>query len=149
MTPARPFSRTLLVQARRDALSRLAAAFGVARDDIRWSEGAGDPGYLTARTPAMTVLPVAGDFSWYVEPELWGAEAEAFGETLRALSAPDLAIALPDETSGSPFAYLLYLDGTKRPVDIEEDAVTGETVVIGDTALRTRLRAIPEGPAGA
>lgn len=142
MTQPQLFFRSLMVQGPEDTLSRLAKAFGVAEGYVLEQDVEDAPDYLTHHLPALFYQRTNGDFSYFIEPMLWDISEADFVAKLKALSAKDLAIALPDETTDSPFKYRLYFDSETLDVEIDEDEVFDENFVISNAPLRKKLREI-------
>ncbi len=104
--------------------------------------------HLARRQSAVEGGALRGDFRIGAEVFLFDVPRDGIEDILRAASR-GCAIAVPDERPGaSPFADLLWLDGSCHAVEVMDDEITEETYLHGRDDLRRRLAALAPAATG-
>ena len=107
-----------------DALPQLIRAFAIPQNNVYAGIDPND----NFSASAICHFPVQGDFALTCEIRLANWTHDAAHAALKALSESGLKIALADDNSDSPFAYLFFQAGNSRAVTVvradETDVVT-------------------------
>jgi hypothetical protein len=82
---------------------------------------------------------LAGDFQFGFDIFLWDRTLVELEADLLALSAQGMTIAIPDDTSASPFAMILFHRGKRLLAEVLEDEVTEETYIHVPKGIRKEL----------
>ncbi|MFN8391420.1 MAG: hypothetical protein U0136_14110 [Bdellovibrionota bacterium] len=103
-----------------DALQKLAERFSVPKDSQYCWDGEGRAERFSSAQSSIGYGRAGGDFSLAVDVYLLETTEEELRTHFLELSRQSVTIALPDETSESPFDYLIYRDGNETRAEVVE-----------------------------
>jgi hypothetical protein len=118
-------SRSLYITGTADPLSTLSKSLSItANHCFAETDHPGDYSFFAREENSMFYAPVAGDFQFAVDINIFGIDWPEIESKLILLSTHGLIVAMPDEASIAPFDYILYKRGSKESVQIIEDETT-------------------------
>ncbi|WP_437838183.1 hypothetical protein [Sorangium sp. So ce1153] len=125
MEKVQMISRSLYIAGTADPISTLSKFLSINESHcFAETDQPGDYSFFAREENSMFYSPVAGDFQFAVDVNIFGIDWPELDSKLIDLSVHGLTVALPDEASIVPFDYILYKSGSKESVQIIEDDTT-------------------------
>ncbi len=133
--------RDLLISTTANRIQHLTGVLGVA-EECAFNDDNYTSDFLEDKTSALLIHTTQGDFNFGVQLYLFNTDDAALDAMLISVSKHGIAVAQPNESSDSPFDYVLFLDGEKQDCEIDTDEIFDEVFVINPKHVRKTLRAL-------